>query len=121
MSRSSTSATLNFYRDFLSLCKIDDVKSYEIDQANVKGRTANRSYGQLGMKIAQRVNPMLSPKERKVLRRFLQEHFSTATHPRAQLLGEEQRAAIFKTYQASNRQLFERYDLGTDGESLGYF
>lgn len=112
---------VEFYRDFLSLCGINDVKSFDIDKAYAKGRKANRSYGQLGMKIAQRVNPMLNPREKKLLRRFLQENFSTATHPRARLLDEEQRAAIFKKYQASNRQLFERYDLGTDGESLGYF
>jgi hypothetical protein len=111
----------NFYREFLSLCKIDDVESYDIDQEYAKGRPANRSYGQLGMQIAHRVNPLLSPKERKLFRRFLQEHFSTATHPRAELLDEEQRRAMEDQYRESNRQLFERYDFGIDGRSLGYF
>jgi hypothetical protein len=111
----------NFYREFLSLCKIDDAESYDIDREYAKGRPANRSYGQLGMQIAHRVNPLLSPKERKVFRRFLQEHFSTATHPRAELLNEEQRQEMEDRYRVSNRQLFERYDFGIDGRSLGYF
>jgi hypothetical protein len=113
---------IGFYRDFLSLCRVTGVEDFTINEQYAKGRPANRSYGQLGMQIAQRVNPLLSrKKEKKVLRRFLQEHFSTATHPRAVLLNEEQRKAIFETYRESNRRLFERYDLGVDGERLGYF
>jgi hypothetical protein len=112
---------VGFYRDFLSLCRVDGVENFTIDENYSKGRAANRSYGQLGMQIAQRVNPLLSPKEKKVFRRFLQEHFSTATHPRAILLSEEQRRTMFEKYRESNRQLFERYDLGVGGEELGYF
>ena len=112
---------VGFYRDFLSLCGVSDVGNFTIHDDYSKGRAANRSYGQLGMQIAQRVNPLLSRKEMRVLRRFLQEHFSTATHPRAVLLDEEQRRAIFESYRESNRRLFERYDLGVSGESLGYF
>lgn len=111
-----------FYRDFLSLCGVRDVENFKVHEEYSKGRAANRSYGQLGMQIAQRVNPLLhTRKERRMLRRFLQEHFSTATHPRAVLLDEEQRGAIFDKYRESNRRLFERYDLGLDGKSLGYF
>jgi hypothetical protein len=73
------------------------------------------------MQMAHRVNPLLNPKEKKLMRRFLQEHFSTATHPRAVLLGEEQRDAMFERYKASNQQVFERWDLGASGEKLGYF
>ena len=112
---------VGFFRDFLSLCGVGDVENFSINSDYAKGRVANRSYGQLGMQIAHRVNPLLSPKEKKKLRRFLQEHFSTATHPRAVLLDEEQRDAIFESYRESNRQLFERYDLGSGSESLGYF
>ena len=110
-----------FYRDFLSLCRISNADSFTVHEDYSKGRAANRSYGQLGMQIAQRINPLLSAKEKKKLRRFLQEHFSTATHPRATLLSEEQRHTIFEKYRESNRQLFERYDLGFDGKVLGYF
>lgn len=112
---------VGFYRDFLSLCHVTNVDDFSIDEQNTKGRRANRSYSDLGMQIAQRVNPLLSRKEKKVLRRFLQEHFSTATHPRALLLDEEQRHAIFEKYQDSNRRMFERYDFQTDGKMLGYF
>jgi hypothetical protein len=110
-----------FYRDFLSMCHVVDVGDFEIDEEFSKGRPANRSYGQLGLQIAQRINPILSPKERKLVRRFLQEHFSTATHPRAELLDTRQRDEIFQKYRESNLHLFERYDLGVDGQHLGYY
>lgn len=111
----------SFFHDFLSLCRVEDVENFAINANSAKGRKANRSYGQLGIKIARRVNPLLSPEERKLFRRFLQKNFSTATHPRAVLLNDEQRQAIFESYRQSNQQLFERYDLGIDGKSLGYF
>lgn len=112
---------VGFFRDFLAICQVGDAEEFTIDENYTKGRAANRSYGQLAMQIAKQVNPLLSPKEKKVFRRFLQEHFSTATHPRAVLLTEEQRRAMFERYQASNRLLFGRYDLAIDGEQLGYF
>ena len=111
----------DFYRDFLSMCHVADVRDFQIDEAFSKGRPANRSYGQLGLQIAQRINPILSPKERKLVRRFLQEHFSTATHPRAELLDTRQKHEIFQKYRESNRRLFERYDLGGDGQRFGYY
>jgi hypothetical protein len=110
-----------FFRDFLRICQLDDADDYCVDKDFAKGRPANRSYGQLAMQMAHRVNPLLNPKEKKLMRRFLQEHFSTATHPRAVLLGEEQRDAMFERYKASNQQVFERWDLGASGEKLGYF
>lgn len=110
-----------FFHDFLSLCRVNDAENFTLKANSAKGRMANRSYGQLGMQIARRVNPLLSPTERKLFRRFLQKHFSTATHPRAVLLTDEQRQAIFETYRESNQQLFEHYDLAADGKSLGYF
>jgi hypothetical protein len=63
----------------------------------------------------------LNPKEKKIVRRFLQEHFSTATHPRAVLFNPEQRAEIFETYRESNRALFARRNLGVQGDGAGYF
>jgi hypothetical protein len=110
-----------FYRDFLALCGVNEVEGFAVDENCARGRPANRSYGQLGMQIAQRVNPLLSPKEKKVFRRFLQEHFSTATHPRAVLLDAEQRQAMFDRYRESNQRLFEHHDLAADGRALGYF
>lgn len=112
---------VEFYRDFLSLCGVSDVGNFTVHDEYSKGRAANRSYGQLGMQIAHRVNPLLNRKERRMLRRFLQENFSTATHPRAVLLDELQREAIFDKYRESNRRLFKRYDFGVSGERLGYF
>ncbi len=111
----------DFFREFLSLCGMEHPEAFQAEQETSTGRVANRSYGELGMKIARQVNPMLNDQERKLLRRFLQEHFSTATHPRAVLLGPDARAQIFEEYAASNRELFERYDLGAPGDALGYY
>lgn len=112
---------VEYFRDFISLCGADNAHTYDIDEGFSKGRSANRSYGELGLKIARRVNPLLNPQERKLLRKFLQNNFSTATHPRAVLLSDEQREAVFRKYRESNRELFERYDLAADGAALGYF
>lgn len=73
------------------------------------------------MRIARQVNPMLNDQERKLLRRFLQENFSTASHPRAELLTPEARQELFDRYAPSNRELFESHDLGGPGDVLGYY
>lgn len=110
-----------FFRDFLKLCQVKDADTFDVDEEFAKGRPANRSYGKLGMQIARRVNPLLNPKERKLFRRFLQEHFSTATHPRAELLDDERKLGLQEKYRDANRRLFQRFDLGVNGETLGYY
>ena len=111
----------DFFREFLSLCGVENTERFEAQKEASTGRAANRSYGELGMKIARQVNPMLNEQERKLLRRFLQEYFSTATHPRAVLFSPEARARIFEEYASSNRRLFEQYDLGGSGHTFGYY
>lgn len=109
-----------FLRQFLRLCGVHDPESFSV--ASSHNRAANRSYSGLAMQIAQRAQPLIESKEdRKALRRFLQENFSTATHPRAELLDPEARAEIVARYAPSNRELFARYDLGADGGALGYY
>jgi hypothetical protein len=109
-----------FLREFLRVCGVPDPESFAADATG--GRATNRSYSGIAMKIARRTNALLeNKKDRRMLRRFLQENFSTATHPRAELLDPEARAALAARYAASNRALFERYDLGADGAALGYF
>lgn len=110
-----------FFRDFLSLCGVEDSGAYSVSETASTGRRANRSYGEVAMKIAQRANPLLNGKEKKLLRKFLQEHFSTATHARATLLDAEQRLEISRQYAASNRAVLERHDTGADGGALGYY
>jgi hypothetical protein len=110
-----------FLRDFLRVCGVPNPESFSAT-ATAGGRAANRSYSGLAMKIARRANPLLeTKKDRRMLRRFLQENFSTATHPRAELLDAEARTAVVARYAPSNRELFRRYDLGADGAALGYY
>lgn len=110
-----------FLREFLALCGVEDTDAFSAQDDTSRGRVANRSYGELGMRIARQVNPMLNDQERKLLRRFLQENFSTASHPRAELLTPEARQELFDRYAPSNRELFESHDLGGPGDVLGYY
>lgn len=110
-----------FFQDFLRHAGLEDPGAFTVPEVQSKARAANRSYSEVAMKIARRSNPMLKGKERKVLRKFLQEHFSTATHPRAELFTPEQRQDLIARHAAKNRTLFERYDLGAPGEALQYF
>ena len=110
-----------FFQEFLRLCEVSDPESFSTSEDSSKGSAANRSYSGLGMKIARRANPLLDKKEKRILRKFLQENFSTATHPRAELLDPGQRQEIFERYADSNRKLFAEYDLGASGGDLGYY
>ena len=111
-----------FFREYLALCGLRNSEAFAVAEEEVDSRGANRSYSGLAMRIARKVNPLLdNERDRKALRKFLQEKFSTATHPRAELLTPETRAAITARYAASNRELFARYDLAAAGDLLGYY
>ena len=111
-----------FLREFLKLSGVGDPEVFSVGPEAEHGRASNRSYSELAMKIAQKANPLLKDKkDRRMLRRFLQENFSTSTHPRARLLAPEARMEIAARYAPSNRALFERFDLGADGAALGYY
>ncbi|ODN69382.1 hypothetical protein A6302_03290 [Methylobrevis pamukkalensis] len=62
------------------------------------------------------MNPILDKAERKVFRRFLQEHFSNRTHPRASVMPKYIRQQIRETYADDNRTLFARFIRGYDQE-----
>lgn len=111
-----------FLQDFLRLCGVSDPEAFSVVPEAGRGRAANRSYGDLGMRLARRANPLLeTKKERRAFRKFLQENFSTATHPRAELLSLVEREEIQDRYASSNQTLFARFDLGADGAALGYY
>ncbi|MCB1351972.1 MAG: hypothetical protein KDK03_04470 [Rhodobacteraceae bacterium] len=111
-----------FLRQFLTICGLRAPEAFTVSDEIGRSRAANRSYSALAMKIARRVQPLLEEKQdQKALRKFLQENFSTATHPRAELLDESTRSAITARYEPSNRELFTRYDLGSDGKALEYY
>ncbi len=96
-----------FYREFLRRCGISTASSYTFDSALPRSRGANRSYSALALQIATRVNPLLKPDERPLLRRFLQENFSNVTHQRAVLFSPEERADFLARFHVDNMQLFE--------------
>ena len=62
-------------------------------------RNRNRSVSEKGLRMALAANPhMKTGDERKLLRKFLQRHFSNLHYPRPALLSEEQRRAIQARY-----------------------
>lgn len=66
----------------------------------------NPSIGDRGLELARGINPMLrSPAERKLMRKFLQEHFSNRDYPRPVLLSETARAEMRERYEAENAEL----------------
>ncbi len=99
----------NFYFDFLRFVGVDNFDGLEFDEDLVNSRGANRSYSMLGVEIARKVNPLLDLKEKKLLREFLQENFSTATHPRSSFLSEEQKKNVNSIYSKDNEVLFKEY------------
>lgn len=98
-----------FYQAFLRHCGITDPSRYSFDGALARSRGANRSYSQLALQIATRVNPLLNPQEKALMRRFLQENFSNVTHPRAVLFTPEERAAFLGRFHAENMALFDSH------------
>ena len=110
-----------FYIDFLGSIGVDDLRGMDVSNDVEVSSGANRSYSGLAVEIANKVNPLLNRDEKVVLRRFLQENFSTATHARPLLFGDEKKNEIFDFYSASNERLFSKFMSGHDGAALGYF
>ena len=67
----------------------------------------NPSISSRGLEIALRINPLLEPNERGIVRRFLQKNFSNQTEPRPALLNDEQRAKLVQMYQTEYASLIE--------------
>lgn len=66
----------------------------------------NPSVGDRGLELARGINPMLrNPAERKLFRKFLQEHFSNRDYPRPALLSEAAREEMRARYDAENAEL----------------
>jgi hypothetical protein len=68
----------------------------------------NSSISARGLEIALRINPLLEThKERKIVRKFLQRHFSNRNQPRAVLLTPEQKGYIASRYSSENEALVQ--------------
>lgn len=98
-----------FYSDFLAKVGVESRDDLDFEETIANARGANRSYSALGIEIANKVNPILSKDEKRLLRTFLQENFSTATHQRAHLLSDKQKNKLMEIYSQANRKLFESY------------
>ncbi|WP_162621896.1 hypothetical protein [Microbacterium suaedae] len=94
-----------YYRAFLAACGVDGT-TYEIPAEMETSRSANRSYSGEAMKLALAINPLIPRQKRKVFRKYLQENYSTATHPKAELFSEAERATILELYAEENLRLF---------------
>ncbi len=98
-----------FYQHFLGACGINHPEKFTVPDDSDRSRGANRSYSGEALKIARAINPLLDKDGKDVLRRFLQENYSTATHPKAELYSAEQRQQMRERYRASNQRLFDEY------------
>lgn len=82
--------------------RIDPRHTFDIEYATVH----NPSISDKGLQMALAANPHLrSGPERKLMRTFLQEHFSNQLHPRPILLSEEQRRGLRDRYAAEYEAL----------------
>ncbi|WP_139084228.1 hypothetical protein [Nesterenkonia sp. F] len=110
----------SFYQTFLSELGISDVSDLEIAQDESEGRSANRSYSQDAFDIASVINPLLDKDGRNTLRKFLQQKYSTATHPRAVLISDEQRDEIRDRIREDNENLFSEYLSDWEADRAAY-
>lgn len=108
-----------FYQTFLSQLGISEISDLEIAPEESGTRSANRSYSQDAFEIASVINPLLDKDGRNTLRKFLQQKYSTATHPRAVLISDNQRNEIRDRLRKDNENLFSEYlsDWGADKAS----
>lgn len=110
----------SFYQTFLSELGVSDVSDLEVAQDEGEGRSANRSYSQDAFEIASVVNPLLDKDGRNTLRKFLQQKYSTATHPRAVLISDEQRNEIRDRVREDNENLFAEYLSEWEADKASY-
>ena len=111
-----------FVRDFLQIIGLNEAQTaaFDLDAALAEGRAANRGFSQAAVDVARFTMPMLGPKQKKNMRRFLQENFSTEHYPRPKYFTDEQAARIKTTYKAENARLFDEYIPGALPETYGY-
>jgi glycosyltransferase involved in cell wall biosynthesis/tetratricopeptide (TPR) repeat protein len=110
-----------FYQRFLRVCGVPDVDDgFVISEAETRSRGANRSFSGVAVDMALRCYPLLDEKDRVKFRKYLQENFSVATHPKAKLLSDAQTRAIMASYAKENAELFERF-MPDDIDCLKYY
>lgn len=114
--------TEGFLRDFLGHLGLDDAQAAQLpfDDALSVGMAGNRGFSEVAVKMARFTMPLVKPGDRKKLRKFLQENFSTEHYPRPRYFSETQREEMAVLYRADNARLFESYIPDQDPDVLGY-
>ncbi|ADE13578.1 hypothetical protein Nhal_0386 [Nitrosococcus halophilus Nc 4] len=105
-----------YLQNFISL-----LTDKNIDISNYDTEGQNRSFSGIAVDMAVNFYPRLNRKEQKILRKFLQENFSTRTHEKPILFLPEERDNIKKIYSKDNKILFKKYISGYVQESNFYF
>lgn len=111
-----------FLADFLYHLGLGDtqIETFAFDETLAEGQTANRGFSEVAVKVARFAMPMLAPSDRKKLRKFLQENFSTEHYPRPVYFSDEQAAQMADHYRADNARLFATYIPDQTPAPLGY-
>lgn len=113
--------TESFLKDYLSALGLEaaQIDRFAFDETMVGGRAANRGFSEVAVRMAQFTMPILGPKDRKNLRKFLQENYSTEHFPRV-YFSEAEIAELRKHYAESNARLFANYIPGENPTASGY-
>lgn len=114
--------TEGFLTDFLLRLGLtpEQAEAFDLDETLAEGKAANRGFSEVAVKMARFTMPMIAPGDRKKLRKFLQENFSTEHYPRPVYFSDEQAAQMAQHYRADNARLFATYIPDQDPAALGY-
>lgn len=114
--------TEGFLRDFLMYLGLtpEGAAALAFEETLAEGKSANRGFSEVAVKMARFTMPLVAPKDRKKLRNFLQENFSTEHYPRPRYFSDEQAAEMAAHYKQENARLFATYIPDLDPERLGY-
>lgn len=109
-----------YVTDFFEIMGVSKGIADRVEEVTSLGAKSNRGLSQAAIEIARVGNDVLKEKERIKLRRFLQNTFSTASHPKPVFWSKEQEAELHAHYAASNSALFQEFMPDRDPSALGY-
>ena len=99
----------DYYNKFLQSIALPERESLSFNKNKFKGRAENRSFSKVAIDIFKYASPMITKKEQNILRSFLQNNFSTKTHPKDTFLTDEIKNNIREYYLKSNKEVFKKY------------
>ncbi|MEZ9835145.1 hypothetical protein AB4341_16595 [Vibrio breoganii] len=95
-----------FYNEFLTVIECN-TEGHSF--AEVNGRQSNRSFSSIAMDIFKLAAPNLNKQDKKKLRTFLQNEFSTATHKKKEIMNEQTKIMLKYHYFHNNKKLVARF------------